>query len=227
MLNVRIGDDTLVFASAPDRAGRMMGRVPGELRKMYYHGIGLAFVAWASDEEIGQFIDGAGLTRSSEIADWRESLSAIRQRGYQIVQREPEDDPSNVLIAEMAATSSQGHDRLSRMRNQPAGRLHFLQPPSLEAGQLYEVVMMHAPIFEQEDSAAIVLTLARFTHKLTGEEIENYGEHLLRTCLKVMRDNRTYDTVPSSWQKPAKEEDGLAKPRGAKLGRPRKIKPNS
>jgi DNA-binding IclR family transcriptional regulator len=60
------------------------------------------------------------------------------------------------------------------------------EPESILANELYEVVLIAAPIFNQNGEAAFSLCLGGFSEGVTGSMIEKYADHLVRACLSVM-----------------------------------------
>jgi DNA-binding IclR family transcriptional regulator len=223
-LIARIGDEVLALAAITDRAGNSVGMVAGERRKMHYYG-SLVQVAWSSEQEISEFLAGAGVSRPAQVAEWREAIARIRERGYQVLLREPETYPASVIMAELAATDSRTPAKSEARGYAPTSSMQLLHPLTIEPDALYDVSTIGAPIFEQGESTAFVLLLSRFMRKLTGSEIERYGERLLRTCVNVMRENRTYDASPLFSSAGVHDDDvapAKAKQPARARGRPRK-----
>ena len=94
------------------------------------------------------------------------------------------------LMAEMASGRQpiEYKDRANSLVAAHAWRL--AQPETIEPAELYDVVLIAAPIFDQTGEARLSLCLGGFNEKLSGAQITAYADQLLRTCLQVMREDR-------------------------------------
>jgi DNA-binding IclR family transcriptional regulator len=56
---------------------------------------------------------------------------------------------------------------------------------------LYDVVLIAAPIFDQNGEAAFSLCFGGFSEKISGARIHTYADRLVRTCVQIMREDRS------------------------------------
>ena len=66
--------------------------------------------------------------------------------------------------------------------------MSFTEPETILENETYDVVSICAPIFSQGAEPQLSLCLTPFPSKLTGAQIGEYADHLLRACLRVMRE---------------------------------------
>lgn len=190
LLSAVIGDEILGIVSLPDAAGRLPGMRVGE-RKPLVAPLGAPFLAWCSEEVIEAWIARHKSPVDERMAAaWRHSLALIRERGYQVMLRAPDSPQIGTLMAQMAA----GHrepdykDEMTRLINSFDSQLS--QPETIEPDKVYDILLISAPLFDQNGRAAFNLSLGGFSKKLTGEMILNYADHLVRTCIEIMHADR-------------------------------------
>jgi len=189
LLSAVIGDEILAIASVPDAAGRSPGMRVGE-RKPLVAPIGGPFVAWASEAAIEAWI-ARHVPRDEKLAaEWRQTLELTRKRGYQVVLRAPDTPQIATLMSEMASGRRipDYKDEVTRLINSFDHQLS--QPKTIVADQLYDIVLISAPLFDQNGAAAFNLCLGGFSDRLTGATIVSYADRLGRTCLEIMRADR-------------------------------------
>lgn len=190
MLVTTVGDDILALSSIADRSGRTAGVKAGH-RRPIVHYTSMVLVAWSSRAEIDAWIAAAGVTDAALQEEWHRTMKLIRERGYQVTLNESEDGPLHQMMAEMATGYwTPKFDEPSRGLISSTGQ-RLAQPETLEAKQEYDVSMIAAPLFDQEEGAPLCIALGGFSGKLAGAEIERLAEHLMRKCLQVMRSIRT------------------------------------
>jgi hypothetical protein len=113
----------------------------------------------------------------------------MRERGFRIVLDEPEYAPYGQMIAQMAAGARPADDRDKIVHFLSSHRMmRFTEPEAILENETYEVVSICAPIFSHGAGPQLSLCLTAFPNKLTGAQINEYADHLLRACLRVMRE---------------------------------------
>lgn len=211
LLSTVVGDEILAVISLEDSAGRSPGLQVGA-RLPLLPPVGSPFLAWASDEAVDAWI----ATRASRpdpqlVAEWRRDLALTRQRGFQVAMRTGKGPTMADLISEMAGGRSGADykDEMKRLIN--AFEHEKAQPESIVEDELYEVVLISSPIFNQNGGSAYNLGLGGFSHKLSGATINSYAESLMRTCVEIMRADRSQPRR----HEPFPEAPATARPRRA------------
>ncbi len=189
LLNTIVGEEILALTSIPDRAGRSPGMRLGQ-RAPLVPPSGAHFLAWAPEPAIEAWIAKAGPCDSEQVDSWRHALTLVRKRGFQVTLRVPQESEFAALMAEMAAGRQplEYKEQATNLMSSQGWRL--VQPETIVVDELYDVVLIAAPIFDQNGGSPLSLCLGGFPEKLTGAQINTYSDHLLRTCLRVMRDDR-------------------------------------
>lgn len=191
LLSAAIEDEILGVVSVTDAAGRDAGLRVGE-RMPLVPPLGAAFVAWAAPAAIEAWLAKcAGAKDDAPIHEWRDALALIRKRGYQVTLHLPENDELAALMAEMAS-GRKGLD----YKDQIIGLIgsldrRMLHPTEFLPDALYDAQLIAAPIFDQNGVAAFSLCLGGFSEKITGANVLTYADRLVRTCVQVMRDDRS------------------------------------
>lgn len=191
LLSAVVGPEILGVVSIADAAGRGPGLRVGE-RMPLVAPVGAAFLAWSSDEAIEAWLDRSASPRNERLADeWRGALALTRQRGFQLLLRLADSPNIASLMAEMATGRglSSYKDEAISLINSLEGSLS--QSDVILPDALYDISLIAAPIFDQNGEAAFCLCLGGFAGKVSGATITTYADRLVRTCLQVMRDDRT------------------------------------
>ncbi|CAN7397020.1 helix-turn-helix domain-containing protein [Phenylobacterium sp. LjRoot219] len=191
LLSAVVGDEILGVVAIDTPDGRDPGLRVGE-RMPLAPPVGAPFLAWSSAEAIDAWIARrAGAADAQLVAEWREALATIRRRGFQVTLRAPDSSELASLMAEMASgrQAPQYKDQMIRL----VGSLdhHLSQPAELQPDALYDIVLIAAPIFDQNGEAAFNLCLGGFPEPVSGARIQAYADRLVRTCVQIMRENRT------------------------------------
>jgi DNA-binding IclR family transcriptional regulator len=190
LLTTVIGQEIVAVVSLPDAAGRTPGLRVAE-RMPLVAPIGAPFLAWSSEEAIEAWIARHAAPRDNRSADvWRQAVSLTRKRGYQITLRAPNSPEIATLMTEMASGGRvpDYKDEVLRLVNSFDRELS--QPETVVDDEFYDILLISAPLFDQNGESAFNLSLIGFPKKLTGATITNYADRLVRTCLEVMRADR-------------------------------------
>lgn len=189
LLSAVIGNEILAIVSLPDASGRSPGMQVGE-RKPLVAPIGAPFLAWSSEAAIEAWIARHAPPDEKLAEEWRHTLAVIRKRGYQVMLRAPDSPQIATLMSEMASGRfiPDYKDEVTRLINSFDHQLS--QPETIVADELYDILLISAPLFDQNGAAAFNLSLGGFSKKLTGAMIVDYADRLVRTCLEIMRADR-------------------------------------
>ena len=115
---------------------------------------------------------------------------STRKRGYQITLRSPNAPAIATLMAEMASGGRVPDYKEEVLRLVNSFDRELYQPETIVADDLYDILLISAPIFDQNGEATFNLSLIGFSTKLTGAAITRYADQLVRVCLDVMRADR-------------------------------------
>jgi DNA-binding IclR family transcriptional regulator len=190
LLTTVVGEEILAVLSLPDAAGRAPGMRAGE-RMPLVAPIGAPFLAWSSAAEIKAWIARHTGPRGKEAAAvWHRAVLLTRKRGYQVTLRAPNSPEIATLMAEMASGGRvpDHKDEVLRLVNSFGRELS--QPETLEPDELYDLLLISAPLFDQNGAAAFNLSLFGFSKKVSGSTIVSYADRLVRSCLDIMRADR-------------------------------------
>ena len=185
-----IGNEVVGIFIVPGPEGPGTGLSPGH-RLPLVPPIGAPFYAWSADTAIDEWI-----ARRSDAVDkamidgWRTALRLVRERGYQVLLRSPASGYFPRMIAELASGQ-----KLTNYKKRISDFFEAIdqshrQIEMIEPDQLYEVILIAAPIFDQDGDAIYNLCIGISSDEISGEMIERYAEGLLRTCVQIMRDGR-------------------------------------
>jgi DNA-binding IclR family transcriptional regulator len=190
LLSAVIGDEIVGVVSIPDATGASPGLGVGERRPLLAP-IGASFLAWSSEAAIEAWIARNASPHHAESAqEWRRTIALTRQRGFQVTLRSPEGPEIATLMAEMASGQRAPESREGVRRLISSLDLHVCQPETIEPDELYDVILIAAPIFDQDGEAAFSLCFGGFSEKLAGATVLAHAERLVRTCVQIMRDDR-------------------------------------
>ena len=188
LLTSAIGDEILVLASIAG-GGRNPGMRMGQ-RMPLVPPAGAHFLAWRPEAEIEAWIAKAEPPGAEEAEELRRALALVRSRGFQVTLQTPVEAEFAALMAGMAAGRQplEYKEQAGSMISAHSWRL--AQPDTIQANETYEAVVIAAPLFDRDGGAPLSLCLTNFGEKLSGAQINAHAEHLLRTCLSVMREDR-------------------------------------
>lgn len=190
LVSTFIDEEILAVVSLEDAEGRIAGMRVGE-RLPFIAPIGAPFLAWGSQAEVQSWIE----RRSSPLEPWFEEdlqrdLKQTRQRGFQIQLRSDSGPSLAALLAEMASGSHMEGYKGEMNRVIHSYDYHCRPPDVVIADELYDVMLLSAPIFDRTGRAAYNMSLGGFPQKLTGAVLTDYANRLMQACLDVMRADR-------------------------------------
>ena len=190
LLTTVVADEILALVSLPTASGRTPGMRVAE-RMPLVAPVGAPFLAWASDAVIKAWIARhVGPRGEKSAAVWRQAVALTRKRGYQITLRSPNAPAIATLMAEMASGGRVPDYKEEVLRLVNSFDRELYQPETIVADDLYDILLISAPIFDQNGEATFNLSLIGFSTKLTGAAITRYADQLVRVCLDVMRADR-------------------------------------
>lgn len=190
LLSTVAGGDILALTVCEASDGNSPGMRPGQ-RFPLVAPAGAHFVAWASETGIDEWIAAAGESTIEEIVSWRRALALVKERGYQVTLRVPLSAAFGELMAEMATGTPSLDFRARADRLIEEHAWHLDQPETIEADALYDVALIASPVFNRAGAAVLSLGIGGFSGRITGARIKDYAAELIRTCLRVMREDRS------------------------------------
>ena len=191
LLSTRIGHELLAIYAVEDRDGNLPGLYIGE-RLPLAAPIGAPFVAWGPESEIEAWIARRNEPLTEETtARMRRDIELIRERGYQLYFRSTVPRSIASLMSEMSSTKHFDNYKgeISDLVN--TFDYHMSQPRLIDDDETYDIMLIAAPIFDRNGNAAFNLGLGGFTGGVTGRMIHRYTDRLMRSCLELMRTDRT------------------------------------
>jgi len=180
LLTARVGDQLIALAS--DGLGESQGHGPGlriGQRVPLIPPLGTPFLAWAGEEEVAAWLDRAGA--GTEIARLRQSLAAVRERGFAVTLRSERQEAAGLAVLDLADEPfaddrrEQAVDRIGRM-----GEDYLMiegQPD-----RLHPVGLISAPVFDADGAVACTLSLFGFDRPMSLSRIHALGRVLDGHC---------------------------------------------
>ena len=196
LLSTVVGEELLAVKSLPNSTGIEAGMNVGE-RLPLVPPIGAPFLAWSSQEEIRQWIDRRSTSLSPELrATLEDDLRLTRERGYQVHLRPPETRTIGSLMAEMAKSAHivDYKDELRKLIEE--FDTDICHPVSFAPDEDYDVMLITSPIFDADGRAVYNLAIGGFARQLSGRQLLAYADRLSRTCIEIMRSDRTNGRRP-------------------------------
>ena len=186
LISAGIGDDIVGIAAFSDSRGVHTGLRPGERRPMVPP-TGAPFIAWSGHAAIEQWIARVPGGDSDWISGLRRGAEAIRASGFEVLLRSSEaEDLASALIGFAAGDEPDSH------AEPPGGSFFRLGPnmtlpEKIEPGETYDVIMIAAPIFDRQGNCAYNLCVGPFPGLLSGKQVLDHADRLLRACVEVMQ----------------------------------------
>lgn len=192
LVSAVVADEILGVVACNTNDGRSAGLNVGE-RMPLVPPVGASFLAWASEDDIAAWLGRAPPGQDSEtISYWRDGLARIRERSFQVELRAPDSSALAARMAEMAQGS-----RATRYKGellklvQTFGR-HPIQPESIRADGEYDLILIAAPIFDEDGRCIYNLCLGGFTGPISGAEVKSLGDRLVAASLQIMQADRNH-----------------------------------
>lgn len=206
LLSTVVGDEILAVISLEDSGGRTAGMWVGE-RLPLVPPLGAPFFAWASEARVESWIANRATPPGEKlVAEWRHDLNLTRERGYQVTLR-PASSPTTASLLSEMASNRHGPELKSEMAKMlDTVDYHKIQPETIEPDALYDVMLIASPLFDRAGEAAYNLGIGGFPQAITGAQLVQFAERLMRSCLEIMRADRAQprrteagaELVPSS-----------------------------
>jgi hypothetical protein len=167
--------------------------MPGERRPMVPP-TGAPFIAWSGDEAIAQWLAKAPVGDGGGDPDWlsglRRGAESIRACGFEVLLRSSETPDLASALMEFAAGTEAAQppprERGSFYRLGP----NMTLPEKIEPNEAYDVMMIAAPIFDRQGSCIYNLCVGPFPGLLSGQQVLDHADRLLRACVEVMQADR-------------------------------------
>jgi DNA-binding IclR family transcriptional regulator len=148
-------NNVIAVAGVPASTGRTYIGQRGPLLPPF----GLTFIAWASEEEIEEWLNGEPLA-DEEKDRYRQVLADVRERGFAVRTHDDERERlEEAAVALMHETlSPQVRETLARVTAELARQRTVLL--DIEPDRRYRVRVISAPIFDADGRVRVTLTLA-------------------------------------------------------------------
>ena len=191
LLSTVVGPELLAVLSLNDNSGANPGMQVGE-RLPLVAPIGAPFLAWATHEEIDQWIARRSKPLDEETRRFLdEDLRLTRERGYQVHLLPPETRTIGSLMAEMASSADIVNYKVEVRKLVQEFNSDICRPVQFEPDSFYDVMLIASPIFDTDGNAAYNLAIGGFSRQISGRQLAAYADRLTRKCLEIMRNDRS------------------------------------
>jgi DNA-binding IclR family transcriptional regulator len=194
-------NQVIVIAATGTPAGPIGGHVGGRARHL--PPVGMVFMAWASDDEINDWL-GAGSLEDAERQHYRELLTVVRERGFS----------TSAYVEERVRLEAAVDGLLHRVvdpevRETLVGLMaefahETRELPEIHSDRRYRLRQITAPIFDENGVVRIGLSLTGLP-EISGEQLRDYGYALRAAASRVSR--RTGGRPPTGRE--IRERDSL------------------
>lgn len=191
MLSTVVGQELLCVISLEDARGQNAGMQVGE-RLPLMAPIGTPFLAWADNDAVESWIANRSSPLNPRLLDaLHRDLELTRERGYHVALRPQENRTIGSLMSEMARSSS-----VADYKEEVRAVIQTFTEKMCEAvivnpKESYDILLIAAPIFDQYGQAIYNLSIGGLPAGLKGSVVLKYAERLSRTCLDIMRAERS------------------------------------
>jgi DNA-binding IclR family transcriptional regulator len=145
---------------------------------------GTAFVAWADDDAVKQWLDRAGALTDELRNHYLASLAAVRARGYSITLQIRSPERFGSAVREMRARDRhEGSADAELMMNQLLHEEYTL-PEGVEPGA-HRIEQIAVPVFDPTGAVRLVLGLTGFAHDLTLEQLSSFVTPVMVTAHRL------------------------------------------
>jgi DNA-binding IclR family transcriptional regulator len=184
LLTARLGDRLIALAS--EGPGRLPGLRIGQ-RVPLIPPLGTPFLAWADSREVDDWLGkAAGPIEQDRL---RQSLAMVRQRGYAVMRRSPEQVAAGLAVHDMAEEplADDRQKRAAELIGQMGEDYLMIEA---QADRLHSVDMISAPVFGPDGAVLCTLSLFGFDRPLSLSRIATLGEAIGRYCRAASTENQ-------------------------------------
>ena len=176
LLTARLDDRLIALAS--EGPGRLPGLRIGQ-RVPLIPPLGTPFLAWAGAQEVDSWL--AKAAGPIDVDRLRQSLAMVRQRGYAVTQRSPEQVAAGLAVIGMAEEplADDRQKRAAELIGQMGEDYLMIEA---QPDRLHPVMMISAPVFGTDGAVLCTLSLFGFDRPLPLSRIAALGEALGRYC---------------------------------------------
>jgi len=184
LLTARLGDRLIALAS--EGPGRLPGLRIGQ-RVPLIPPLGTPFLAWADGLEVERWLGkAAGPIEQDRL---RQSLAMVRERGYAVMRRSPEQIAAGRAVLDMAdePLADDRQERAASLISQMGEDYLMIEA---QADRLHAVDMISAPVFGPDGAVLCTLSLFGFDRPLSLSRITALGEAIGRYCRAATMENQ-------------------------------------
>jgi DNA-binding IclR family transcriptional regulator len=174
LLTAQVGDRLIALATeGPGRASglRIGQRVP------LIPPLGTAFIAWAGPAEAEKWLQMAA--DEEERVRLRESLAAVRARGYAVTLRGPRQNEAGLAVLGLADApfEDERQERAAQLLARMGEDYLMIEARS---DRFYPVDLISAPVFAADGTVACTISLYGFDRPLSPSRLASLGRELQR-----------------------------------------------
>jgi DNA-binding IclR family transcriptional regulator len=149
--------------------------VPVGQRVPFAPPLGAAFIAWAPDPEVEEWLDRAPRPLSDqERRHFLAALAAVREHGFSVTLNDPAGNEFAAAVERVAIHPESREAQVRRDQMISNLGTSYL-PANFEAGRIYRLTQISAPVFGRDGSVAMVVLGIAVGLELTTEQLAAYG----------------------------------------------------
>jgi DNA-binding IclR family transcriptional regulator len=180
------GDQIMVIALTGTPAGTPDAYLGQRGRRL--PPMGMVMMAWASDDKIEDWLIAEELD-DAERGRYRESLSAIRERGFSVAVHAEERPRIEATVDRLVrdVVSQEVNETLVRLMTQLARESTELI--EIQPARRYHLHQIAAPVFDESGAVRLALFLTGLP-EISGERVRDYGYALSAAASRISRRTR-------------------------------------
>lgn len=145
--------------------------------------VAMPLIAWREDAEVQRWIDRAGEGLSADRL--REMLRRVRDRGWSLVLRSPEQVRFERAVADLPLTDAT-REQIAEVNEAIEGlRLDNYEPGRIDPAETYAPRLITAPVFSENGEVRVVLSLYQMPRELSGADVVRYGDRLVSAAKEI------------------------------------------
>jgi DNA-binding IclR family transcriptional regulator len=151
--------------------------------------MGSIFYAWADARTVTAWLDLADGSRPRDIEIDRQELAAVRLRGFSVaLEGELRQELADALEALTEHPKTEAHAAVDQLLAEIGrGDSHLV---TIDPESVYDVSTIAGPVFDASGNVTLAINLIGFEPRLTGDQVQSFGDAALRAGLVVTKRTR-------------------------------------
>jgi flavin reductase (DIM6/NTAB) family NADH-FMN oxidoreductase RutF/DNA-binding IclR family transcriptional regulator len=183
LASTAIGDQLVLIGSSQARGIGSPFYLRLGQRMPFRPPLAMPLIAWRDADAVERWIDRAGEALSSD--QLREMLGRVRDRGWSLVLRSPEQVRFERAVADLPLREAT-REQTAEVNEAAQGlRLDNYEPGRINPDQGYSVRLITTPVFEENGDVNVVLSLYQLPRELSGADVLRHGDRLVAAAKEV------------------------------------------